>query len=414
MYGGDEVSAIVLDIGSTNAKAGYAGEDTPKCVIPSSLGAIYVTENNVAKNVQYFVGTSSLSFRRDKMEIINPIQKGLVSNWEAMEQLWDHIFLDRLRINPKEHPLLVSEPSFNTRPFRETLTEILFEKHEIPGLFVAKNAVLTCFASGKSSGLVLDSGGGTTCVAAVHDGYVLQRSIIKSLLGGDALTDIYLKTLEQKNIHIRPHYMIQSKREIRPGEFEVQLKDLPNTTESYRQYMIKQIIRDLKESVCRISDSTFDEQSNANIPSIGYELPDGNVISVGTDRFSIPELLFNPEPLNEKGFIEEPLVGLPQMVWNSISKCDTDIRRELFSSIVVTGGNSLLPQFSERLHNELLEKVPQMYKVRMVATNSTVERQFSVWIGGSILASLGTFQQMWMSKSEYDEHGRSLVERKCP
>jgi len=103
------------------------------------------------------------------------------------------------------------------------------------------------------------------------------------------------------------------------------------------------------------------------------------------------------------------------MIYNSIAKCDPDIRRELFNSIIVTGGNTLLPQFAERLHKELMEKSPpQMYKVKILATNSSAERKFSVWIEGSILASLGTFQQMWMSKQEYEEYGRSMVERKCP
>jgi len=255
---------------------------------------------------------------------------------------------------------------------------------------------------------------------------MLCTGIMKSTLAGDMLTDVYLKILEQKGKAIRPHYMIESKKEIRPGEFEVHLRDLgvpSRTTESFRLYMMKQVVRDLKETVCRVSDVAFDEEANANIPTIPYELPDGNVIEVGTDRFKLPELMFSRPPADLIPVVQQfmtpdepPFAGVQQLIVSSIGKCDPDIRRELYSSIIVTGGNTILPQFPERLHKELQEKAAtqQMYKVKLVATSSVVERKFSVWIGGSILASLGTFQQMWMSKQEYDEHGKSLVERKCP
>jgi len=291
----------------------------------------------------------------------------------------------------------------------------MFEKYEVPALFVSKNAVLSCFASGKSSGLVIDCGAGTTSVTPVHDGYALQKCIAKSGICGNLLIDEYLKILDQRGVGIKPHYLIGSKNEIRLGEFEVVLKDLPNTTESYRLYEVQHVVRDIKECVCRVADSAFDEDTNSNMPAMQYELPDGHTIDLGTDRFKIPELMFNPMSLNKKEGNEEEYIGLPQMVFNSAARADADIRRELFSSIVLTGGNSLIPQLSERLLKELLERAPpQMYKVKILAANTPIERKFSVWIGGSILGSLGTFQQMWISKQEYEEHGRVVVERKCP
>jgi len=334
-----------------------------------------------------------------------------------MEQLWEHAFINQLRIEPSKHPLLIAEPSFNTRPLREKLTEIIFEKYQTPALFLSKNGVLTAFATGKASGLILDSGGGITSATPVHDGYALQKCVVKSTLAGDLLTQEYCNILDKKSIQIRPHFMIKSKKEVEgsPGQFEVQLKDLPNITKSYRDYSILQVVRDIKETVCRVSDIAFNEEVNTNIPAVGYELPDGNTVECGTDRFSIPELMFNPTPLTKREGVTEEFIGVQQMIYNSIAKCDPDIRRELFNSIIVTGGNTLLPQFSERLNKELLEKSPpQLYKVKILATNSAVERKFSTWIGGSILASLGTFQQMWMSKQEYEEHGSHMVERKCP
>ncbi|MCO5550614.1 hypothetical protein L7F22_004102 [Adiantum nelumboides] len=279
--------------------------------------------------------------------------------------------------------------------------------------------VLTSFATGRATSLVVDCGGGSTTVAAVHDGYVLQKGIVTSPIGGEVLTDCLLKTLENKGVMVRPRFSFKRK-EVRAGEFEVIKLDFPNTTESYYKYMQRQIAADIKESVCRVPDSSFDESAYANIPTTSYELPDGEVIEVASDRFKIPELLFNPAliqtvPGMEKSVAEFASVkGVPQMVIESINKCDVDIRRELFSSVLLAGGTAAMQQLKERLEKELTEEAPHTARVKVLASGNGIERRFSVWIGGSILASLGSFQQMWFSKAEYEEHGPSYVQRKCP
>jgi len=441
------VSAVVVDVGTCNTKAGYAGEDSPKAVFPTYVGTIYSkgqdntvgsapkavgeegeteikhANNNNNNNVQYYVGTSAIHFRRPLMEVENPLENGLVHRWDTMEQLWDHAFHTQLRLEPSEHPLLLGEPSFNTRQIRETSTELMFEKYRIPALFISKNAVLTSFSSGKATSIVLDSGGGVTSAVPVHDGYALRKAIISSTLAGNRITEELHKYLEKKGVNIKPSFMI-SRKEIRPGEFQVKLKETPNTTPSYMNYMVLNVVRDIKETIIRVSENPFDENANATIPTVPYELPDGNTVEIGTERFAVPELLFNPSSINisggpnaEAGGVStNNFTGVHQMIYDAVSKCDLDIRRELFNNVIVTGGNSLLPGFHERLANELPEVAPQQmpYKVKITSTPNSTERKFSVWIGGSILASLGTFQQMWVSKAEYEEHGRSIVERKCP
>jgi len=201
-----------------------------------------------------------------------------------------------------------------------------------------------------------------------------------------------------------------TRKEIRPSEFQVKLKDCPNTTNSYMNYMVESVVRDVKETVCRVAERPIDD-SYANLATMPYELPDGNTIEVGGDRYSVPELLFNPESISSDA---HTFTGIHNMLYDSVTKCDGDIRRELFTSIIITGGNTLLPGFSDRLHLEL--SVPNLvpYKPKIFPTPNSLERKFSVWIGGSILASLGSFHQMWISKAEYEEHGASIVERKCP
>ncbi|XP_042014496.1 actin-related protein 4-like [Salvia splendens] len=435
MYGGDEVSAIVVDLGSHTCKAGYAGEDAPKAVFPSVVGSIDEMETDDADNAnknsgsaqesksksksKFFVGSQNLGFRRDHMEVLSPMKDGVVVDWDMVEGIWDHALRKCLLIDPKEHPMLFAESCSNSQQQREKTAEIMFEKYQVPALFLAKNAVLTSFASGRATSLVVDCGGGSTTVAPVHDGYVLQKAVSTSPIGGDFLSDCLLKSLESKGLSIKPRYAFKRK-EVRPGEFQIVDLDLPNTTESYKLYSQRVIVSDIKECVCRAPDTPYDDTSFSNIPMTPYELPDGQTIEIGADRFKIPDILFNPSLALTIPGMENSIEttssahGLPQMVIESISKCDVDIRRELYSSILLSGGTASMQQLKERLEKDLLEESPQAARVKVLASGNATERRFSVWIGGSILASLGSFQQMWFSKSEFEEHGASYIQRKCP
>ncbi|KHG07777.1 Actin-related 4 -like protein [Gossypium arboreum] len=421
MYGGDEVSAIVIDLGSHTCKAGYAGEDAPKAVFPSVVGCIdqmdadddkenndsETNNNNVDSNKpkgkrRLYVGSQALGFRRDHMEVVSPLKDGVVVDWDIVDSIWDHALKDCLLVDPKEHPMLLAEPSSNTQQQRERTAELMFEKYKVPALFLAKNAVLTSFASGRATSVVVDSGGGSTTVAPVHDGYVLQKAVSSSPIGGEFLTDCLMKSLESKGIVIKPRYSFKRK-EIQPGVFQ------------------RVIASDIKECVCRAPDTPYDESAYSNIPMTPYELPDGQTIEIGADRFKIPDILFNPPlaqtipGMDNLAEISSSVRGLPQMVIESINRCDVDIRKELFGSILLAGGTASMQQLKERLEKDLLEvESPQAARVKVLASGNATERRFSVWIGGSILASLGSFQQMWFSKSEYEEHGASYIQRKCP
>ncbi|KAK8515633.1 hypothetical protein V6N13_139395 [Hibiscus sabdariffa] len=438
MYGGDEVSAIVIDLGSHTCKAGYAGEDAPKAVFPSVVGCIdqmdadddkenndsetnnrNADSNKLKGKRKLYVGSQALGFRRDHMEVVSPLKDGVVVDWDIVDNIWDHAFKDCLLIDPKEHPMLLAEPSSNTQQQREKTAELMFEKYKVPALFLAKNAVLTSFASGRATSVVIDSGGGSTTVAPVHDGYVLQKAVSSSPIGGEFLTDCLMKSLERKGIVIKPRYSFKRK-EIQPGVFQTVDVDLPLTTESYKLYSQRVIASDIKECVCRAPDAPYDESSYSNIPMTPYELPDGQTIEIGADRFKIPDILFNPSlaqtipGVDNSAEISSSARGLPQMVIESINRCDVDIRKELFGSILLAGGTASMQQLKERLEKDLLEESPQAARVKVLASGNATERRFSVWIGGSILASLGSFQQMWFSKSEYEEHGASYIQRKCP
>jgi len=201
------------------------------------------------------------------------------------------------------------------------------------------------------------------------------------------------------------------------GEIKTIKTDFPSTTDSFRRYMQMELVRDMKHTVCRISDKRFDTSANSQIPTVSYELPDGKVLNVGLERFLVPEALFAPSVhIDMKDDFDDTFTfqGLQKMVASSIDMCDVDIRKELYLSIVLTGGNTLFPGLPSRLQKEIQKANPPAFRVKILHPNTKTERRFGVWIGGSILGSLGTFHQMWFSRSEYDENGASLLARKCP
>jgi len=353
---------------------------------------------------------------RDHMEVKTPMTGGVVSDWDGAEALLTHALRGRLLTDPSEHPMMMPEPAYNSSESREKLTEIMFEKLQCPAFFLSKDAVLSAFAAGRATALVLDVGGGVTKASPVHDGYILKKGVIKNKLGGDALTEYLSRQLADKHkVQIKPHYMLEKK----DGEVKDISSRLLHATPSYHTWMRGDIVRDIKESFCRASDVRYDPEMYENKPTQSYELPDGNSIELAAERYLVPELLLQPnlgdEGIKAASYSDElkGSAGLVHMVCESIHRCDPDIRRDLFSNISLTGGSSLFPAMNDRLYNELALKVSQQ-KVKVIAPQLSAERRFSAWIGGSILASLGTFHQLWMSKKEYEESGAVLVEKRCP
>uniref|UniRef100_A0A3B3TAD2 Actin-like 6B n=1 Tax=Paramormyrops kingsleyae TaxID=1676925 RepID=A0A3B3TAD2_9TELE len=395
VYGGDEVGALVFDIGSFSTRAGYAGEDCPKADFPTSLGVqvdeegggeLAGEQEKATGGRTFYLDTNTLHVARAGVETVSPLKNGMIEDWEAFRAILDHTYCKHIKSEPSLHPVLMSEAPWNTRVKREKLTELMFEHYNIPAFFLCKTAVLTAFANGRATGLVLDSGATHTTAIPVHDGYVLQQGIVKSPLAGDFITMQCRELFQEMNIDIIPPYMIAAKEPVREGA-------PPNWTKKDK----------LPPYVCVVA---------AQMPTVHYEMPSGYTTDYGAERLRIPEGLFDPS--NVKGLSGNTMLGVGHVVTTSIGMCDIDIRPGLYGSVVVTGGNTLLQGFTERLNRELSQKAPPSMRLKLIASNSSMERRFSPWIGGSILASLGTFQQMWISKQEYEEGGKQTVERKCP
>ncbi|KAK2078702.1 hypothetical protein QBZ16_003542 [Prototheca wickerhamii] len=256
-------------------------------------------------------------------------------------------------------------------------------------------------------------------------------------MGGSLLTQCMAEVVQSAGTKIHPRFEF-SREEVAPGQFEVKYEPrrrlgldgkprVVDVSASYRQHAILQIAQDIKEAVCRVSDAPFDPEENANIPQASYELPDGQEISVGVDRFALCECLFNTSLLERYGAAAQGLLAaagaeaggdgpasLQAAINDCITRCDVDARRELYANVLLTGGTAGFASLKDRLERELTEVAPALARVKVSAPVNAVERRFSVWIGGSILASLGSFQQMWMSKAEYAEYGAGLIHKKAP
>ncbi|XP_018588756.1 actin-like protein 6B isoform X4 [Scleropages formosus] len=294
-----------------------------------------------------------------------------VEDWEAFQAIVDHTYCKHIKSEPSLHPVLMSEApvstatehkavpqQWNTRAKREKLTELMFEHYNIPAFFLCKTAVLTAFANGRATGLVLDSGATHTTAIPVHDGYVLQQGIVKSPLAGDFITMQCRELFQEMTIDITPPYMIAAKEPVREGMPPNWTKKdrLPPVTKSWHTYMCNEVIQDFQASVLQVSDSPYDEQVAAQMPTVHYEMPSGYSTDYGAERLRIPEGLFDPS--NVKGLSGNTMLGVGHVVTTSIGMCDIDIRPGLYGSVIVTGGNTLLQGFTERLNRELSQKAP--------------------------------------------------------
>ncbi|CAG9772662.1 unnamed protein product [Ceutorhynchus assimilis] len=363
---------VVIDNGTGIIKAGFAGDQIPKCRFPNYVGRPKHTRVMAgALEGDLFIGPKAEE-HRGLLSLKYPMEHGIVTDWNDMEKIWSYIYSkDQLNTFSEEHPVLLTEAPLNPRPNREKAAEIMFETFNVPALFISVQAVLSLYSTGRTTGVVLDSGDGVTHSVPIYEGFALPHSIMRSDIAGRDVSR-YLRLLLRKEGSIF------------------------RTTAEFES------VRTLKEKVCYLANNPVKEESVETEP-LNYTLPDGSVIKVGQARFRAPEILFKPDLIGEES------EGLHDVLLYSIQKSDLDLRKVLFKNIVLSGGSTLFKGFGDRLLSEIRKNSPKEVQIKISAPQ---ERLYSTWIGGSILGSLDTFKKMWISKREFDEEGQRAVHRK--
>jgi len=351
---------VVIDNGSGTIKAGFAGQEQPKCYFPSFVGRTKfkrVMMGGVDQDV--YIGRKAQELR-GLLKIKYPVAHGIVEDWEDMERIWKHVYDNELGTLPEEHPVLLTEAPLNPRQNRDIAAQIFFETFNVPALFTSVQAVLSLYSSGRTTGIVLDSGDGVTHAVPVYEGFSMPHAIRRVDIAGRDVTD-HLQLLLRRAGH---HLHTSAEREV---------------------------VRTIKEKTCYVSANPVKEDKGR---TEDFRLPDGKNIRLGRERFEAPEILFDPTRIGS----EDP--GVHQIIVDSLNRTDLDLRKSLYGNIILSGGTTLCRGFGDRLLHEVKRIALKDVKLKIYAPP---ERKYSTWIGGSILAGLSTFKKMWVSAEEYQE-----------
>ncbi|KAK9474982.1 actin-related protein [Dipodascopsis tothii] len=366
---------LIIDNGSGEIKAGFAGDEEPKCFFPSYVGRPKHTRIMAgAVEGETFIGSRAQELR-GLLKIRYPVEHGIVKNWDDMERIWSHVYSQELKVTPEEHPVLLTEAPLNPRANRDTAAEVFFETFNVPALFTSIQAVLSLYSSGRATALVLDSGDGVSHTVPIYEGFAITSGIRRVDLAGRDVTE-HLALL------------------LRKGGGAVL-----NTSAE------REIVRAIKERHCYVSADVRREERELRKAERRdeFRLPDGNTVRLGSELFRAPEIMFEPDTVGLE------CAGVHEIVAESIRRADLDLRRQLYSNIVLSGGNTLTRGFGDRLLGEMRRLAPRDTKLKIYAPP---ERKYSTWIGGSILAGLGTFKKMWVTLEEWRENP-DLVHIKC-
>lgn len=368
----DDVKPVVIDNGSYMIRAGFAGDEIPTAVFPTIIGRLRHRGVTAALGLKdcHYVGDQTIE-KRGILTIKNPIENGIVTNWDDMTEIWFHTFLNQLKVEPNHHSVLMSENAFNPKTNREKMTQIMFETFSLPAMYLTSQPYLSLLASGLSTGLVVDIGARCTQIVPVYEGNLCKNQLSRFNVGGHDITGFLMKISCERGY-------------------------------SWSTTAERELIRDVKESICYVA-LDYEQEMNIDVSLLekSFRSPD-RVLTYGNERFRSSEILFQPKLT---GYEFE---GIHSIVNTAIMKIDVNVRKNLYSNIILAGGTTLLPGLADRLKKEIQKLSSDVINIILPK-----DRKYSSWIGGSILASSPEFQSKCITKCEYDEYGPSIVHKKC-
>ncbi|KAF9982083.1 Arp2/3 complex subunit, actin nucleation center [Modicella reniformis] len=380
--------AIVVDNGTGFVKVGYAGSNFPEYVFPSVVGRPILRAEESIGNVQVkdiMVGDEAAELR-SILQMSYPMENGIVKNWTDMRHLWDYTFNEKLKIDPRDTKIMLTEPVMNPKANREKMVQTMLEEYGFQGVYVAIQAVLTLYAQGLTTGVVVDSGDGVTHIVPVVDGYSLPHITKRLDVAGRDVTQYLIKLLLHRGYAFN-----------RTADFET--------------------VRQIKEKLCYTSydvelDLRLAEETTVLVES--YTLPDGRVIKVGSERFGAPECMFQPHLID----VEQP--GIAELLFQTIQAAPVDTRSDLYKHIVLSGGSTMYPGLPSRLEKEVkqlyftevLKKDVERFKNFKIRIEDPPRRKHMVFLGGAVLANIMRDKEhFWVTKEEWDELGVRALDK---
>eukprot|EP00002_Diphylleia_rotans_P005697 TRINITY_DN1486_c0_g1_i1.p1 TRINITY_DN1486_c0_g1~~TRINITY_DN1486_c0_g1_i1.p1 ORF type:complete len:387 (-),score=107.06 TRINITY_DN1486_c0_g1_i1:613-1773(-) len=380
---------IVCDNGTGFVKCGFAGSNFPEHIFPSMVGRPILRSEEKIDNIELkelMIGDEAAKFR-SMLEIRYPMENGQIRHWDDMISLWDYTFSEKLKVNPKDTKIMLTEPPMNPLKNREEMVKMIFEKFGFEGAYVAIQAVLVLYAQGLQTGVVVDSGDGVTHIVPVYEGYSLPHLTRRLDVAGRDITRYLIKLL-----HLRGYAF--------------------NSTADF------ETVRQIKEKLCYVGyDLELEKRLALETTTLveTYTLPDGRQIKIGAERFEAPEALFRPSVVGQES------AGVAELLFQTINAADIDMRSEFYKHIVLSGGTSMYPGLPSRLEKDMrqlyFEKVLNRDEARLAKFKCRIEdpprRKHMVYLGGAVLADLMKDQEnFWMTKKEYEEDGLRVL-RKC-
>jgi actin-related protein 2 len=377
---------VVCDNGTGFVKCGFAGANFPTSIFPSMVGRPILRSEEKVENMEIkdiMVGDEAAKLR-SMLQITYPLDNGIIRNWEDILYVWDYAFREKLKINPRECKILLTEAPMNPQQNRQKMVETMFEKYQFEGVYVAIQAVLTLYAQGLLTGVVVDSGDGVTHIIPVYEGFSLPHLTRRLDVAGRDVTRYLIKLLLLRGYAFN-----------RTADFET--------------------VRLIKEKLCYVAYDSKAEERLSNETTVlveQYTLPDGRVIKVGRERFMAAEALFNPS------LVDVDSLGMSHMLFDCIQKADIDTRSQFYQHIVLSGGSSMYPGLPSRLEKDIkqlyLEKVLKGDKTKLAKFKCRIEdpprRKHMVFLGGAVLAEIMKDRaEFWMSRKEYEEKGINIL-----
>eukprot|EP00300_Choanocystis_sp_HF-7_P034032 c46527_g1_i1.p1 GENE.c46527_g1_i1~~c46527_g1_i1.p1 ORF type:complete len:432 (+),score=90.64 c46527_g1_i1:37-1332(+) len=411
-----QTPAVVIDCGTGYTKMGYAGNVEPQYITPTLIatneetsvgtGAVKTTgtarkSDKGIEDLDFYIGDEATANSK-VYQTYSPIRHGQIDNWDHMERFWEHCIFKYLRCEPEDHHFLLTEPPLNAPENREYTAEIMFETFNVPGLYIAVQAVLALAASWTSkdcgertlTGTVVDAGDGVTHVIPVAEGYVIASSIKHIPLAGRDMTSFIQTLLREREPQIPASDSFDVAKRIKEQHCYV----CPDIAKEFYKYDTEPD-KWIKQFVCA------DPRTKAPIN-----------VDVGYERFLGPELFFNPEI-----FSSDFLDPLPSVLDACIQSTPIDVRRPLYKNIVLSGGSTMFKDFSRRLQRDVKTAVDARHEQAVANAQGRVApkpievkvishslQRYAVWFGGSMLASTPEFFTVCHTKAQYDEIGPSV------